>query len=283
MRIWGGAVKYGVADPWGYVLRNCTSYVAWKINAMFSKDISGWGNADTFNTHALAANYTDDASPQEGDIAQWDSTLGNPYGHAAYVLGVTGGIATYGENNYGLNGNFTNTNTSASTSEGPPSHWIHIGSIASDLHGFIQVDNSINAKATRGWGGWTQEAAPGNGSKYAIGGNNMMFLRGDGTAFAKVGQGGSWTQETNPGGAADIAVSSTEIFLIIGTDNGVYSQQGISPANWLQEVGPGNAAKIAIGGNNMMFLRGDGAEFAKTSREVDGRKKPIPGVLQQSR
>src|SRR5438034_887621 len=25
----------GMADPWGYGLRNCTSYVAWKINQVF--------------------------------------------------------------------------------------------------------------------------------------------------------------------------------------------------------------------------------------------------------
>lgn len=35
-----GTVKYGEADPWRYYLRNCTSYVAWKVNSVFSKVVS---------------------------------------------------------------------------------------------------------------------------------------------------------------------------------------------------------------------------------------------------
>ena len=72
---------YGTADPWVYSLRNCTSYAAWKINQEFNvSNITGWGNAATWNTgytnpQTYPVYSPSTYTPQIGDIAQWDGTL----------------------------------------------------------------------------------------------------------------------------------------------------------------------------------------------------------------
>lgn len=275
-------VKYGESDPWAYYLRNCTSYVAWKESTL-GVTVGSLGNGGDWYNNASQSEKS--STPAAWDAAVEPGTAVNPYGHVAFVESVNSdGTITVSEYNHDAHGNGdTRTGTAASMGF---TEFVDFGVHPSsdnaapggDLHGFIQVDAAINAKANRGFGGWTQEVTPGNASQFAIGGTYQMFLRGDGAAFAKntLGAGG-WTQETNPGGASAIAVSSTGLLVIIGTDNAVYSQRGISPPNWLQEIGPGNAAKIAVGGDNMMFLRGDGAEFAKTGQGGPWTQETNPG------
>ena len=128
---------YGEADPWGYNLRNCTSYVAWKINQVFHKDISGWGNASNWAKAAASTYHVYQPSsytPQKGDIAQWYSP--SPWGHVAYVYDVNNGIANLAEYNAGENnqwGNFSSNRTTAKTpgNAGTPDNYIHIGNIPS--------------------------------------------------------------------------------------------------------------------------------------------------------
>lgn len=127
-----GGTTYGEADPWVYSLRNCTSYVAWEVNTVFNVDISGWHDAADWDTYATGTGhpYTNDSSPQVGDIAQWNATTSNPYGHVAYVWQVNGSTATFAEYNYAGTGAFTSTYTS-STHGSAPDHYIHIGDLNS--------------------------------------------------------------------------------------------------------------------------------------------------------
>jgi surface antigen len=120
---------YGEADPWVYNLRNCTSYVAWKINSFFGININGWGNASNWHA-AAAAKYTvypaSGHTPQTGEIADWVNVDGG-VGHVAYVYGVSSGVASLDEYNVANTGQFTNTPTTASGSAGVPDYYIHIG------------------------------------------------------------------------------------------------------------------------------------------------------------
>ncbi|HUS25965.1 MAG TPA: CHAP domain-containing protein [Nevskiaceae bacterium] len=255
-------------DNFGYQYRNCTSFVAQKISQEFAKNISGWGNAEHWDTAASAAGYSVDQTPDVGDIAQWDGGLG----HVAYVAAINGsGVATFDEYNAAGTGVYSNSTTSSNHSKGAPNHYIHIGDVpassslsSADTHGIIGPDAAIYAKSTAGWGGWTQEVGAGNATKLSMAGNNQMFLRGDGAVFAKDSLGvDGWTQEASAGSAIAVAISSTGLQIFIGTDGAVYGKTTIGWGGWTQEVGPGNADKIAVGGNTMMFLRGDGAMFAK--------------------
>jgi surface antigen len=76
--------RYYESDPWHYDVRNCTSYVAWRINQEFGVDIPGWGNANQWATAAAKAGYRVDQTPAVGTIAVWESY----YGHVAYVTAV---------------------------------------------------------------------------------------------------------------------------------------------------------------------------------------------------
>ncbi len=213
-----------------------------------------------------------------GDVISLDYT-GDPAGHAGIVDSISGGTYNIKNQNaqlsssayisagsLGGNNASMHMNSWAGYTVKAIIHHPNTTSNSSDLHGFIDPSAAINAKATRGFGGWNQEVGPGNASKIAVGGNTMIFLRGDQAEFAKNGQGGAWTQETNASSVSAIAVSSTGIHLIIGTDNAIYSKPGIGFGGWTQEVGPGNASAISLAADNMMFLRGDQAVFGRVGR-----------------
>ncbi len=50
-------VTYGEADPWGYSLRNCTSYTAWRLTSVGvpSNSVTGLGNGGQWYNTAPAA------------------------------------------------------------------------------------------------------------------------------------------------------------------------------------------------------------------------------------
>lgn len=76
-------VKYYLSDPWRYDVRNCTSYVAWRVNRDYGISIPGWGNASNWD-NAAAGRFMVDNTPREGDIAVWEGG----YGHVAFVTKV---------------------------------------------------------------------------------------------------------------------------------------------------------------------------------------------------
>ncbi len=60
-------------DQWGYVMRNCTSFVAWKLSV--TNDFSmpwGVGNAGYWGVWAEDNDYVVDMSPVVGSVAWWD-------------------------------------------------------------------------------------------------------------------------------------------------------------------------------------------------------------------
>lgn len=75
---------YYQSDPLRYDVRNCTSYVAWRIQKEFGIQLVGWGNANNWVTAALQKHYITDEKPRVGDIAAWPGY----YGHVAYVTSV---------------------------------------------------------------------------------------------------------------------------------------------------------------------------------------------------
>lgn len=138
--------NYYLLDQWGEGFRNCVSYTAWQLNQRFNVNPSSWGNGTDWNNSAIAAGYSDDSSPRVGDIAQWDGTTGNSYGHVAYVYATSSGIASYAEYNYLTDGTYQDSYTSASGSQGTPTHWIHIGT-PSGSHGTSTIGQFNPANA----------------------------------------------------------------------------------------------------------------------------------------
>ena len=263
-----------VNDGRGFFVRNCTSFVAWrmaKVNGVnFFNAMTGpngkagkWGDAQNWDENAWFIGYPVDNNPVVGSIAQKDGG----FGHVAWVAAV------HGDGNITIEQYNANFDSSYSTARVPAANYryIHVQDLGgqfpqSSVQMFIRGDNAIFAKNSIGYGGWVQEADPGNASAIAVGGNTQMFIRGDGAVFAKnsIGNGG-WVQETSPGNARAIAVSSTGVQMFIRGDNAIFAKNSIGYGGWVQEADPGNASAIAVGGNTQMFIRGDGAVFAKNS------------------
>jgi len=268
---WGETIS-GVFHPYresgGYEYRNCTDYVAWKLESLgvAASTVNGLGNGGQWYSNAPSGERSSTPLP-------WDAAVvpGNP-GHVAFVESVnTDGTITVSEYNHDTHGD-GDTRTATASSMGF-TEFVDFGVHPSGgsgsgpyPHGYIDTSAAIDAKSTPGWLNYTQEVGSGNATQFVMAGNYQMFLRGDGTVFAKNTMGpGGWVQETNAQGATAIAVSDTGLQLIIAPDAEVDSRSTIGgPGGWTQEVGPGNANAIALGGNNMMFLRGDDTVFAKT-------------------
>jgi surface antigen len=113
-----------------YAYRNCTDYVAWKMDSQFHIRLpQTLGNAATWGSRLEAAGYSYDSTPHVGDIAAWNHGDGG-LGHVAYVYAVTNGIASLDEYNVAGTGLFSSNRTTASASAGTPSEYIRIGNPA---------------------------------------------------------------------------------------------------------------------------------------------------------
>lgn len=106
--IWYYNGSYG--DPWGFALRNCTSFVAWRLRetnglADFSNTMDGgsWGNAQHWADNARALGYLVDGIPAVGAVAQTDA---GSKGHVAWVEAVGDGTVTVEEYNYAVAGGY---------------------------------------------------------------------------------------------------------------------------------------------------------------------------------
>ncbi len=80
-----------VVDRWNFYNRECTSFVAWRLNSRnnvpFTNQYGGvsrWGNAANWGSVAEGLGILVDAAPAEGSVAWWKS------GHVAWVRSVKG-------------------------------------------------------------------------------------------------------------------------------------------------------------------------------------------------
>jgi surface antigen/6-phosphogluconolactonase (cycloisomerase 2 family) len=142
------AVNPTVRDPYRFQFRECTSFVAWRMNRdagttnpsypYFSNKMAGgtWGNAYMWNTNARTLGYLVNNVPEVGAIAQWLSGgCGGscPDGHVAYVEQVNqDGSIVVSEYDYPQNTTIShefNVRTIAVTSKVFPQNFIHVFSL----------------------------------------------------------------------------------------------------------------------------------------------------------
>jgi surface antigen len=100
------AAQDAVIDPWRFYNRECTSFVAWRLNntnhAGFSNFMGGgrFGNADNWDNNARSIGITVNATPAVGAVAQNE-------GHVAWVAAVGSGTVTIEEYNRYYNGTYS--------------------------------------------------------------------------------------------------------------------------------------------------------------------------------
>lgn len=106
--IWFYNGSYG--DPWGFALRNCTSFVAWRLRETngldaFENHFGGvhWGNAEHWDEAASSLGYRVDDVPAIGAVAQTDD---GRVGHVAWVSAIGDGTVTVEEYNHSVAGGY---------------------------------------------------------------------------------------------------------------------------------------------------------------------------------
>lgn len=94
-------------DPWAFYIRQCTSFVAWRLNdagIQFHNHMKGghFGNAGNWAKNARKLGFTVNKKPAPGAVAQWNAgAFGHSsFGHVAYVTEVKGDQITIEEYNY---------------------------------------------------------------------------------------------------------------------------------------------------------------------------------------
>jgi surface antigen len=126
------APQDSLVDPWEFYNRECTSWVAWRLNSengvAFNDYWLGvhWGNASNWKNAATKLGIPVDNNPTRGAVAWWAAgSAGSSRGHVAWVETVGDGAITIEEYNY-LREGFYDTRTISNTSSMWPSGFIHI-------------------------------------------------------------------------------------------------------------------------------------------------------------
>src|SRR6478735_4158226 len=121
-----------LVDPWQFYNRECTSWVAWRLNSenqvAFNDYWQGvhWGNASNWKNAARALDIPVDNNPTRGAVAWWSAgSAGSSRGHVAWVQTVSDNAITIEEYNY-LRAGFYDTRTISRSSSMWPSGFIHI-------------------------------------------------------------------------------------------------------------------------------------------------------------
>jgi len=125
-----------IADPWNFWNRECTSFVAWRLNndadVPFHNYYLGphWGDASHWKTAAVAAGFTVDDKPNPGSVAWWASgSPGSSAGHVAWVKSATSSSIVIEEYNWVHRGGYSQRTISRTQSMWP-SGFIHVGDAA---------------------------------------------------------------------------------------------------------------------------------------------------------
>lgn len=91
-------------DSWGMYLRQCTSFVAFRLSSVNGFHLPlGYGNADSWGHIARQQGFLVDQIPQAGAVAWFDKGVNyshQQYGHVAWVAEVNGPQVTIEEYNY---------------------------------------------------------------------------------------------------------------------------------------------------------------------------------------
>ncbi len=149
-RVW--SINGSIGDPWGFVLRNCTSFVAWRLHerngmAGFGNHFGGehWGDARNWDDVARRLGYRVDHVPAIGAVAQSDS---GRVGHVAWVAAIGPGTVTIEEYNHALPGGYGSRTVPVGEFR-----YLHLADIAPSP--FLGSDRSVVSVPDRTGESWT--------------------------------------------------------------------------------------------------------------------------------
>lgn len=156
-----------LVDPWLFYNRECTSFVAWRLNNDNQVDFDNyyggirWSDASKWKTAATKVGVPVDSTPVVGAVAWWAAgTPGSSRGHVAWVKDVTNTGIVIEEYNWATRGGY-GTRTLARTDAKYPTGFIHVGDLAlanvtkPAITGAAQVGTKLTVSA----GTWTPSGA----------------------------------------------------------------------------------------------------------------------------
>lgn len=150
-----------VSDGWGFLTRECTSFVAWRIrnDIGISDFTNGWkggwfGNASNWAANARALGVPVDTNATVGSVAQFPPGVdgAGSNGHVAYVLSVSSSTVTVEDYNYADNydGN-TYYNYSQHTVSRSGLNFIHFSG-SKTVNGTVEAQPTLNVRSGPGTG-----------------------------------------------------------------------------------------------------------------------------------
>jgi surface antigen len=263
--IWYYNGSYG--DPWGFALRNCTSFVAWRLRetngvADFSNDMDGghWGNAANWNENAEALGYLVDDVPAVGAVAQTDH---GAKGHVAWVESIGDGTVTVEEYNYEVAGGYDVRTVPTSDFR-----YLHVDDVAPNP----------NLGSTRAAA--TVVDARGEAWAARVDASGTLTVRGSTAAHpSTLGARGSWSPTAAPSLAADstgrvwaVAVSRAGHLFVTHIDPGARrwaAMRGLGSGTWSTTSSP----SLVVDGQDRLRLVGvtSAGDLAERHLDLHGR------------
>lgn len=161
------ATQDSLVDPWNFYNRECTSFVAWRLNndarLPFHNYYLGphWGDASHWRTAALDAGVTVDLHPVPGSVAWWAAgSAGSSRGHVAWVKSVTSTGIVIEEYNYLSRGHY-DQRTIASTQSVYPTGFIHLGDspLKATVRPAVSGTAQVGTKLVGAPGTWSPDGA----------------------------------------------------------------------------------------------------------------------------
>ena len=166
-----------LVDPWNFYNRECTSFVAWRLNndagIAFTNQYDGhhWGDAAIWKQAALDSGVLVDSSARVGAVAWWaKGSPGSSRGHVAWVTAVNTSSITIEEYNY-LHAGGYDQRTISTTSSSWPSAFIHVGdaTVQNTARPTITGTAQVGVKLTASPGTWSPSGATYTYQWYAAG------------------------------------------------------------------------------------------------------------------
>lgn len=164
---WPNDPRY-IWDEWNFAYRQCTSFVAWRLNSAngvpFSNQYMGlwaWGNAGEWGDSARSVGIRVDTTPEVGAVA-WSGAYyrdASQFGHVAWVADVlSNGNIVIEEYNYGWGGSYNTRVVHPSQFQG----YIHIKDLYTPFSKTGKASISgvpmVNGTLTASGSGWSPAA-----------------------------------------------------------------------------------------------------------------------------
>ena len=258
-----------ISSPYGFDYRNCTDFVAWRLNNdnKFTSLPHGIGTgATSWGTWAASAGYAVNSTPAAGAVAWWTANaLDNGisvgmFGHVAYVDSVNiDGSVNIEEYNWDVNGTFDgahHTRTITPRASGQQVQFIHFpggGTTAPTYN--LQAPSAISDPAT---------------------GRNIFYVGADGYMYQWSVIGGAWSNvklqgtgnpesvQTGTSPSAVLDSSTGRNVFYVGTDNAIW-QWSVQGGAWVNNRLGGNvlgntspsAVVDASSGRNVFYVGAD--------------------------